>query len=69
MKDKNGIEIKVGDIIKVPDNPEICPTDFGIVGRKNGELIFWGNLSTRPMNLYEEMDMLNEVMVWVEARR
>ena len=68
MKDKNGIDIKVGDIIKVPDNPEICPVDFGRVVISNGELTFMGTLSIRPMSFYENENMLNEVMVWVDAR-
>lgn len=66
MTDKHGIEIKAGDKIRVPDNPDVAPIDVGTVFLEKAcfslrnlnpsdadELVFHGRLSITPMSFYK----------------
>ena len=65
MKDKNGVTIEGGDIVRVPDE-----TGRGtIVVNTKGEAFFSNGLVYKAMSFYEEKNMLGDIEVLVKGAK
>ena len=65
MKDKNGVTVESGDIIRVPH--EVCRGT--VVVNTEGELFFSNGLVYKPMSFYVERNMLSDIEVLVKGAK